>query len=102
MSESPLETEAAAGTATFRYFDREWTVPTVQHHEHIRKTKAIVRRERNLDADDVASIYLPPEQYAALCDLNVLSSDLDDFATEIAKHLGMGDSGNSSPSSASS
>jgi hypothetical protein len=99
---SDLDTETNADVATFEKFGRTWSVPTKKHHEHIRRTKAILRSEGGLDADDIAEIYLSPEQYADLVALNVDFDRLSEFADEIAKALGTGDSGNSEPSSASS
>jgi hypothetical protein len=102
MSDLETETTSDTDTATFEHFGRTWTVPIRRHHKHIRATKAILRSEGSLDADDVASIYLPADEYEALVGLDVTSDDLDVFATEIAKCLGMGSSGNSSPSATSS
>lgn len=102
MSESALEAEVSGDTATFQHFGRDWTVPTKRHHRHIIETKRLIREEGSVDADDVARIYLPADEYDALVDLNVSSEDLDAFATKIAEALGVGDSGNSTPSSASS
>lgn len=99
---SDLDTETTADQATFKKFDRSWSVPTKRHHEHIRRSKAILRAEGHLDADDVAEIYLSADQYAALLALNVDSDALSDFANEIAKAMGIGGTGNSGPSSASS
>ena len=102
MNASPLETETNADTTTFDHFGRSWTVPTRRHHQHIRETKRIVREEGVVDADDIARIYLTDEQYDALLELNVGEEELTGFATKIAECLGMGGSGNSSPSSTSS
>lgn len=102
MSESALEAEVSSDSATFNHFGRDWTVPTRRHHRHIIETKRIIREEGSVDADDIARIYLPADQYDALVALDLPSDDLDGFATKIAEALGVGDSGNSSPSSASS
>ena len=97
MSEtaSPLEAEATGDTHTFEMFGRSWTVPTRQRHAHIVASKKILREEGSIDADDIASIYLAPEDYAALVDLDVPADDLTEFATEVAKAMGLGSSGNS-------
>lgn len=97
-----IETETDAETTEFEMFGRSWSVPTRRHHKHIRATKALMRSEGSLDADDVAEIYLSPEQYADLLELNVSGEQLSEFSTRIAEALGMGDSGNSKPSPASS
>jgi hypothetical protein len=99
---SDLDTETNAETATFDHFGQSWTVPTKKHHRHIREAKAIQRREGYLDADDIAQIYLEGDGYERLCDLDVSSAELTDFANAIADAMGIGDSGNSEPSSASS
>lgn len=99
---SDLDTETKSETATFEKFGRTWSVPTKRHHSHIRRTKAILRTEGTLDADDVAEIYLSPEQYVDLLALNVDTDALTEFADEIAKAMGLGGSGNSSTSPASS
>ena len=102
MSESALEAEVSGDTATFNHFGRDWTVPTARHHRHIIETKRIIRAEGFVDADDVARIYLSDDEYDALVELDLSSDDLDGFASKIAEAMGLGSSGNSSPSSASS
>ena len=96
MSESPLENETAGDTTTFEWF------PTRRHHKHIRETKRILREEGVLDADDVAKIYLPADEYEALVEMDLPVDDLSGLANQIAAKLGFGDSGNSSPSPTSS
>lgn len=95
MSESPLEAEATGESTTFEKFGRSWSVPTKQRHAHIVASKKILRDEGSLDADDIAAIYLLPEDYDALVTLDVSAEELTEFATEIAKAIGLGDSGNS-------
>jgi hypothetical protein len=97
-----LDTETQGDTTTIEHFGREWTVPTKRHHKHIRQTKTVLRLYGNLDADDVAEIFLSAEDYQALLDLDVEHDELDAFSSKIAKALGMGDRGNSTPSPASS
>ena len=58
-----LDTETQGDTTTIEHFGREWTVPTKRHHTHIRKTKAILRQFGQMDADDVAEVFLSPEDY---------------------------------------
>lgn len=95
MSDSPLENETTSDVTTFDHFGRSWTVPTQRHHKHIRETKKILREEGSLDADDIAAIYLPADEYEALLEMDLPMGELDSFANEIAKHLGFGGSGNS-------
>lgn len=99
---TPLENEATDTPQTFEHFGREWSVPSQRHHSHIRKIKTILREEGSVDADDVAEVYLSPEDYDALVALDVTGPDLTDFANKLAEAMGMGDSGNSPPSSPSS
>jgi hypothetical protein len=89
-------------TTTFEHFGREWTVPTRQHHRQARQMKAVLRQFGELDADDVAEIFLSKEDYQALLELDVPTEELDPFSTKIAQALGMRETGNSSPSPASS
>lgn len=99
---SDLETETTTETTTFDHFGQTWTVPTRKHHRHVREAKAITRSEGFLDADDIARIYLSADEYERLCELDVPVDDLGEFANQIAKALGVGNSGNSEPSSTSS
>jgi len=99
---SDLETETTQETTTFDHFGRAWTVPVKKHHRHLRALKQIVRAEGSLDADDIAEVYLSPEEYAALVELDVDADALTDFANAMGKAIGAGDAGNSGPSSTSS
>src|SRR5690348_15343899 len=93
---TPLEAEATgADVHTFEKFGRQWTVPTKQRHSHILASKEILRAEGGIDSDDIARIYLAAEDYKALVDLDVSSEELGEFASEIAKAMGLGNSGNS-------
>lgn len=92
---TPLEAEATSDIHTFDKFGRSWSVPTKQRHAHIRETKRIIREEGSMDADDIAAVYLPAEDYEALVALDVDGDSLTEFATEIAKAMGLGSSGNS-------
>ena len=92
---TPLEAEATSDVHTFEMFGRSWTVPLKQRHSHLVESKRLIRAEGGLDADDIASIYLSKDEYQALLDLDVSGDDLGEFATEIAKAMGLGDSGNS-------
>lgn len=92
-----LETEAtsADGTTTFEHFGKTWTVPVKRQHSHLRRIKQLIRTEGGVDADDIAAVYLSDKDYDALVDLNVDEVQLGEFATEIAKAMGVGDKGNS-------
>lgn len=102
MNDSPLDAEVSGDVSTFEHFGREWSVPTKRHQSHIRKHKDIARREGQVDADDIAAIYLTPEQYDDLCALDPTEADLYEFAAKVAAALGLGGSGNSQPSSTAS
>jgi hypothetical protein len=100
---SDLDTETTGtGTTTFEHFGRKWTVPTTQHQAHIRAVKQIRRAGFNLDADDVAEIFLPADEYQELLAMEKPMDELTDFAAKISEAIGVGDSGNSKPSSTSS
>lgn len=92
---SDLETETTSDEATFEMFGRTWSVPAKRHHAHIRRSKAIIRTEGYLDVDDIAQIYLSPEQYDDLLTLDVAEQELTKFANAISKALGIGNQGNS-------
>jgi hypothetical protein len=97
-----IETETAGDTTTFDHFGRSWTIPVRRHHSHVKQVKAILRSEGYLDADDIAEIYLSPEEYDDLVEMDVSEAELSEFATALSKALGLGSSGNSAPSSPSS
>jgi hypothetical protein len=97
-----LETETDGDTTTFEHFGRGWTIPVRRHHSHVKQVKDILRSEGYLDADDIASIYLAPEQYDELVALDVTEFQLGEFATALSQALGLGSPGNSAPSSPSS
>lgn len=91
-----LETETTSdGTTTFKHFGKTWTVPVRRQHAHLRQVKQIIRDEGGLDADDIALVYLPSEEYDALVELNVDEVQLGEFASAIAKAMGVSDKGNS-------
>lgn len=102
MNDSPLDAEVTTDVNHFDHFGRSWSVPNKRHQSHIRKHKDIARREGQVDADDIAAIYLPTDEYEALCALDPTEAELYEFAGKIAAALGMGSQGNSQPSSTSS
>lgn len=100
---SALDTETTGdGTTTFEHFGREWTVPTKRHLSHIRKMRDALREGVGSTDLMIAETFLSVEDFDALCEIDPDEDQLDTFTTQIAKALGTGDSGNSSPSSASS
>lgn len=102
MSDSPLETETLHDTTTFEFFDREWTVPTKRHLSHLRKMRDELRGgwvDINLT---VAETFLSADQFRDLLAIDPNEDDLNDFVGHISKALGLGSTGNSKPSSASS
>lgn len=99
MSSIETETTTKTGTTTFQHFGETWTVPVTRQHSHLLAIKKILREEGALDADDMAAVYLPVEEYAALVAMNVTIPELQKFADAIAETMGVGDSGNSQPSS---
>lgn len=103
MSETTsLEAETRFETTTFDHFDRAWTVPTKRHLSHITKMRDEIRAGAYDYNVLVAETMLSPEQFGELLKLDPDEGQLDDFVGEIAKAMGLGSSGNSQPSSASS
>ena len=100
---SALEKEAlGAETTTFEHFDREWTVPTKRHLSHLRQMREHMREGVGTWDMMIAEVFLSPEEYDALCELDPDEKQLDEFTQKIANAMGLGNSGNSQPSSASS
>jgi hypothetical protein len=99
---SALENEVTADTTTFEFFDREWTVPTKRHLSHIKRMRDEMRSGVGTIDLMIAETFLSADQFDALLDLDPDETQLDAFTTKISEALGTGDSGNSSPSSASS
>lgn len=99
---SALENEVTADTTTFEFFDREWTVPTKRHLSHIKRMRDEMRgRVGSVDLM-LAETFLSSAEFDALLEIDPDEDQLDEFTTQIAQSLGLGGSGNSSPSSASS
>lgn len=99
---SALENETRYETTTFEHFDRTWTVPTRKHLSHIVK----MRDEIKAGVGDydllIAETFLSADEFAALLEIDPDDRQLDEFTTALSKAMGVGNSGNSSPSSASS
>lgn len=104
MSEtpSPLEAETNFETVTFNFFARAWTVPAKRHFSHIKR----MRDELQAGFQDynvlTCETLLNTEQLSALAAIDPDEDQLNEFVGEIAKAMGLGGSGNSKPSSASS
>lgn len=99
---SALENETLHDTTTFEFFDREWTVPTKRHLSHIRKMRDEIRSGVGTTDLMIAEVFLTPDQFDALLEIDPTEEQLDAFTTKVAEALGLGSSGNSKPSSASS
>jgi hypothetical protein len=99
---SALENEVTADTTTFEFFDREWTVPTRRHLSHIKRMRDEMRSGVGTWDLLIAETFLSPADFDALLDIDPDEDQFDEFTSTIAKSLGLGSSGNSSPSSASS
>jgi hypothetical protein len=99
---SDLETETTSDTTTINHFDHEWTLPAKRHLSHIRAMKAELREGFALGADFLAELFLGADQFAALLEIDPDEDAMTEFGTKVAAALGMGDSGNSEPSSISS
>jgi hypothetical protein len=102
---SALENETLANSTTFDALGRSWTVPTKRNAAHLRWMQHELRL--GVVANDlmVAEAFLSPavsksnqqkpDQFADLMALEPDEDKLDEFASSIAKALGLGDSGNS-------
>lgn len=99
---SALENETLHESTTFEAFGREWTVPTRRHLSHIKKMRDEMRGGVGTVDLMIAETFLSPADFDALLEIDPTEDELDAFTTEISKALGVGDSGNSKPSSASS
>lgn len=99
---SALENEVTAATATFEFFDRQWTVPTKRHLSHIKAMRDAMRVGYGGVDLMLAETFLSPADFDALLGIDPDEDALDEFTTKIAECLGLKSSGNSSPSSASS
>lgn len=99
---SALENETTRDTVEFDHFGRTWTVPAKRHLSHVKKMRDEMRSGiGDLDLM-IAETFLSPEQFDALLDIDPDEDALDAFTSALSKAMGLGDSGNSSPSSASS
>ena len=102
MTDSPLKNEATGDTTTFDFFGRSWTVPTKRHLSHIVKMRDDMRSGVGGVDLMIAETFLSPDDFAALLDIDPDEDELDAFTMCISEAMGLGNSGNSSPSSTSS
>lgn len=104
MSETttPLEAETRFETTAFDHFGRSWTVPTKRHLSHI-KAMTDALRTGVVDYNVLtAEVMLGPAQFLDLLAVDPDEEQLNAFVSQIAKAMGLGNSGNSAPSSTSS
>lgn len=99
---SALENETTSDTTTFDHFGRSWTVPTKRHLSHIKKIQDEYRRGVSSASLVSAETFLSAADFDALLEIDPDEDALDEFANQIGKALGVGNSGNSKPSSATS
>lgn len=97
-----LESETQHDTTTFDCFGRSWTIPTKRHLSHIKAMRDEVRRGVNNYDLLAAEVMLDEKQFLELCDIDPDEDQLAEFATALAKAMGVQSSGNSGPSSTSS
>lgn len=99
---SALETETLHDTTSFDHFGRSWTVPTKRHLSHIRKMRDELRSGiGDLDLM-IVETFLSAEDFDALCKIDPDEDALGEFRDAMSTAMGLGDSGNSQPSSSSS
>lgn len=99
---SPLEAETSHETTTFDHFDLTWTVPTKRHLSHIKRMTDEIRTGIYDYNTLVAETMLSADDFAALMEIDPDEVQLDAFIADLVKAMGLGSSGNSKPSSASS
>lgn len=99
---SDLKTETISDRATFDYLGHEWSVPTKRHLSHILKLEEREEQGGSLTAAFIIRTFLDGDQWSLVTALDPDEEQLQEFATKIADALGVGDSGNSEPSSVSS
>lgn len=102
MSDSALETETNSDTTTFEFFERKWTVPTKRHLSHLKKMRDDMRSGVGTLDLMIAETFLSVDQFDALLEIDPDERALDEFTTKLSEAMGLGESGNSSPSSTSS
>lgn len=98
---SALENETLHETTTFDHFGRSWTVPTRRHLSHIKRMRDELKAGVGSVDLLLAETFLSDAEFDALLEIDPDEVELDKFTDHIAKALGLGGSGNSSPSSAS-
>lgn len=108
---SAIDTEANSDFVTFEHFGRSWSIPTKRHASHVRALRDMFRVSSMVGGIDltIAETFLSPgtsphnqqepDQFDALLELDPDDDALSEFATELGKAMGLGGSGNSSPSS---
>ena len=100
---SPLEAEATGkATVEFDHFGRTWTIPAKRHLSHIKAMRDAMKEGVGSVDLMIAETMLDADQFAALLEVDPDEDALDEFTDAIAEAMGLKDSGNSSPSSASS
>ncbi len=99
---SALETETLKDTTTFEHFGRTWTVPVKRHLSHLKRMRDEMKSGVGSMDLMLAEVFLSPADFDALMEIDPDEDALDGFTDEIAKALGLGGSGNASPSSTSS
>jgi hypothetical protein len=77
-------------------------VPTKRHLSHIKKMRDDMRSGIGGVDLMIAETFLSPADFDALLDIDPDEDELDAFTMRISEAMGLGNSGNSSPSSTSS
>lgn len=98
---SDIKSETLSDAASFDALGRSWSVPSKRHLSHILKLETRQEQGRPLTASFLIQTFLDADQWSDLVGLDPDEGQLEEFATEIAGALGVGEAGNSVPSSAS-
>lgn len=89
MSDTPAQAEATADTVEFEFFGRKWHAPSQIRLSHQRKLK------RSPDNVGIVDTFLPPDEVAALDEIDPTDKELDAFTDELIKAQGLKGAGNS-------
>jgi hypothetical protein len=91
MADSSMQND----TATFDHFGTTWTVPTRRRLSHLVQMRDKMNARYGDANIAVAEVFLGPEQFARLLEIDPDEPQLDAFVDQIGKTLKLGDSGNS-------
>lgn len=80
---TPAQAEATAETVEFEHFGRKWHAPAQSRLSHQRKLR---QDPTNVGLVDT---YLPPDEIAALDEIDPTADDLDKFTDALLEAMGL-------------